>query len=357
MKLSVLSVGYPLAPAGPDAAGGSEQILTLLDRALVEEGHDSVVVACEGSRVRGRLLTTPVPPGTLDEPARQSARRAHARNIERALATWHFDLIHMHSLDFHAYLPAAATPLVATLHLPPDWYPSWIFDMDRPDTWLQCVSRTQQENCPPSALLLPYIENGVPIDRLHTHVRKRGYALALGRICPEKGYHLALGAAARAGVPCVLAGEIFRYEEHERYFWSEVLPRLNGSTRRFIGPVGVARKRRLLAGARCLLVPSLVSETSSLVTMEALACGTPVIAFPSGALAEIVEHGRTGFLVRDEREMAEAVAAVGHIDPEECRRVARERFSANRMIRAYLEMYRRIAGRERHAAEVMSYSS
>src|SRR5262249_25501474 len=142
-----------------------------------------------------------------------------------------------------------------------------------------------------------------PVACLATRVSRRNFVLSLGRICPEKGYHLALEAAIAARLPMILAGEIFRYEAHERYYAQEIAPRLNG-VRKFIGPVGLARKRRLLSAARCLLVPSLVPETSSLVAMEALACGTPVIAFPSGALAEIVEHGRTGFLVKNETEMA-----------------------------------------------------
>jgi glycosyltransferase involved in cell wall biosynthesis len=221
-----------------------------------------------------------------------------------------------------------------------------VFAPKRPQTWLHCVSASQQAHCPPSGALLPYIPNGVPLERLHTRVRKRGYALALGRICPEKGYHLALDAAIRAGVPLVLAGELFRYRAHEEYFAGEILPRLENGTRRFIGPVAAARKRRLLAGARCLLIPSLVEETSSLVAMEALACGTPVIAFPAGALREIVEHGRTGFLVSDAHEMAEAIAQAAEIDPEECRRVACERFSAERMVARYMDRYQRLSGRD-----------
>ena len=249
----------------------------------------------------------------------------------------------MHGLDFHAYMPPAGVPVLVTLHLPPDWYPEAVFSPKRPQTWLHCVSASQQSHCPPSNALLPYIPNGVPLERLHTRVAKRGYALALGRICPEKGYHLALDAAVKARVPLVLAGELFRYREHEEYFAGEILPRLQNGTRRFIGPVGTPRKRRLLAGARCLLIPSLVEETSSLVAMEALACGTPVIAFPAGALGEIVEHGRTGFLVSDEHEMAEAIARADEIDPEECRRVACERFSGERMVAQYMDRYQRLA--------------
>jgi glycosyltransferase involved in cell wall biosynthesis len=343
MKLSVLSVAYPLAPVGPDAAGGSEQILTLLDRRLARAGHQSVVIAPEGSQVEGTLLATPWPQGPLDERARQRARRNHRRAIEQALEMAHFDLVHMHSLDFHEYLPAPGVPVLATLHLPPDWYPPGIFWLKRPQTWLHCVSQSQQRGCPRSKILLPPVENGVPLELLGTRVRKRDFAIALGRICPEKGFHKALDACIAAGTPMVLAGEIFRYEAHERYFWDELLPRLDGVMRHFIGPVGFARKRRLLAAARCLLVPSLVQETSSLVAMEALACGTPVIAFPSGALAEIVEHGKTGFLVETVGEMAEAIRAAGALDPERCRQAARERFSAERMLKRYLKLYERLA--------------
>jgi hypothetical protein len=105
VKLSVLSVAYPLAPVGPDAAGGSEQILSLLDRELVRRGHESVVVACEGSESAGRLLTIPRSCSELDERVRERAQQDHRRAIQRALSLWDFDIIHMHSLDFHAYAP------------------------------------------------------------------------------------------------------------------------------------------------------------------------------------------------------------------------------------------------------------
>ena len=112
-----------------------------------------------------------------------------------------------------------------------------------------------------------------------------------------------------------------------------------GVKSRFIGPAGFARKRRLLSAARCLVVPSLAQETSSLVAMEALACGTPVVAFPSGALPEIIEHGRTGFLVHDEREMAKAIQAAGELDRALCRETARRRFTLDRMTRRYFALY------------------
>ncbi len=343
MRLTILSIAYPLAPVGPDAAGGSEQILTQLDRRLTRDGHTSVVIACKGSRTEGRLIEMPLDATRLDGETHAAAQARYRAAIRMAMARWDFDLIHMHSLDFHAYLPPEGPPVLVTLHLPPDWYPDDIFRLRRPRTWLQCVSASQLRRCPPSPALLRHIENGVPLEHLATHVRKREFAVALGRVCPEKGFHLALEAAELAEFPLIVAGEIFRYQAHEEYYEKEMRPRLDGRMRRFVGPVGVPRKRRLLAAARCLLVPSLVPETSSLVAMEAMACGTPVIAYPSGALPEIVEHGRTGFLVETPREMARAIRYAASLDPEACRAAARERFSAERMIGEYLNLYERLA--------------
>jgi glycosyltransferase involved in cell wall biosynthesis len=164
----------------------------------------------------------------------------------------------------------------------------------------------------------------------------------LGRICPEKGIHLALDAAKTARVPLILAGDVFPYREHLDYFKSMVQPRL-GFSRRYIGPVGRKRKRALLAAARCLLVASLVPETSSLVALEALAAGTPVVAFGKGALPEVIEHGRTGFLASNMHELVDGIRAAQAIDPAQCRAVARARFSLPRMVDRYLAVYRALA--------------
>jgi glycosyltransferase involved in cell wall biosynthesis len=345
MRLTVLSVAYPFAPVGCDAVGGAEQILSALDRALVRAGHRSLVVAREGSATAGTLLATPRTSGAIGETERRRAHRGHRATIERALRQWPIDLIHMHGLDFHAYLPQPGPPVLVTLHLPLAWYAPEALPPQRPNTYLHCVSASQRALCPPQVALLPDIANGVPVSALAARHAKRNFLLTLGRICPEKGFHLALAAAQRARVPLLVAGEVFGYEAHESYFRREVVPRLDRQ-RRFIGPIGFARKRRLLAAARSVLIPSLAPETSSLVAMEALACGTPVIAFASGALPEIVEHGRTGFIVQDEREMAAAIQASATIDPEVCRQAARARFSLERMTGDYLTLYRRLVARD-----------
>src|SRR5438874_162818 len=248
MPLTVLNIGYSLAPVGPEVAGGAEQILSALDHALVAAGHRSIVVAPQGSRTAGTLVATMPLPSPLTDAVRAAVQQRQRDAI----------------------------------------------------------------------------------------------ALALGRICPEKGFHLALNAAALAGVPLLIAGQVFPYPYHQRYFDEEIRPRL-GPSARFVGKVGFARKRRLLSAARCLLVPSLVAETGSLVAMEALACGTPVVAFPAGALADIIEPGVTGFLVKGAQDMAGAIAAAGTIDPERCREAARARFPPGRMVERYLAVYERFA--------------
>lgn len=340
MSLTVLNVAYPLAPVGPDAVGGAEQILSQLDTALVRAGHTSVVIASEG-RTAGTLIATGRPQTRFDDDARRAAWNAHREAIATALELWPVDVVHLHSIDFYNYLPPPDVPTLVTLHLPPSWYPIEALCSARPNLYFNCVSQHQHATCPAVNLLDP-IENGVDVAALPARHARRDFAVALGRICPEKGFHHALDAARRANCSLLLVGEVFAYDAHQSYFASEIVPRLD-ARRRFIGPVGFAGKRRLLNSARCVLLPSLVPETSSLVAMEALACGAPVVAFPSGALPEIIEHGRTGLLVDDTAEMAEAIFRTSEINPRTCRAAACERFSAGRMTAQYLALYERLA--------------
>lgn len=348
MTLTVLSVAYPFAPVGLDAVGGAEQVLSQLDHALVKAGHRSIVVACEGSKAAGTLVPVPAIAPPLDG-LKEAAWESHRRTIAAALDQWPVDIVHMHGLDYFAYLPAPGIPVLCTLHCPLTWYPWEALWPGRPDTWLHCVSQTQQATLMPKMPVLAPIENGVPVDALQARHAKRDFALSLGRICPEKGVHLAITAAKEADLPLLIAGEVFGYEAHRSYFADVVEPLLDAK-RRYIGPVGFARKRRLLTAARCLLVASPEAETSSLVAREALACGTPVIAFANGALPESVHDGRTGFLVEDVSAMAAAIRRAGDIDPAVCRGFARDHFSFDRMVARYLETYEAVIATARLAA-------
>lgn len=339
-RLTVISVAFPFAVVNADPVGGAEQVLARLDQALIAAGHRSIVISADGSRPAGELIAIPQPKGAIDQSEWERThvllRRIIADSVRRNSA----DVIHMHGTDFHLYLPPPGPPVLATLHMPFSYYDRQALEPERSRTWINGVSRFQHRGYATLRRLVGPIENGVSPPSIRTGP-KRPYALAMGRICPEKGFHFALDAAKSADVPLLLAGQVFSYPEHERYFAREISTRLD-RWRRWIGPVTGARKWRLLASARCLLIPSLIEETASLVAREALAVGTPVIAFPNGALADTVEPGRTGFLVRTSQEMAGAIRRTGEIDPQTCRMAAQERFSADRMTAEYLRLYDRI---------------
>ncbi len=345
MSLTVLSVSYTLAQVAANTAGGAEQVLATLDAALVRVGHRSLVLAPAGSRCQGLLVPVSVPGNILTEAAKQEARRAFRASLNRVLDTYPVDVVHMHGLDFNEYLPDRDIPIVVTLHLPLSWYAPDALQFSR-SVRLVCVSDSQAASVPRGVEIAKTISNGIDLEQFRAARKKSDYALVISRICPEKGVHLAIEAAGQAGMDLIIAGSVFEYPEHRRYFDSMIKPRLNNRIR-FIGSVGGDRKADLLAGARCLLIPSLAPETSSLVAMEAMASGTPVIAFRNGALPEIVSDRRTGFLVSDVEEMAQAISDVNSISPLVCRAEAERKFSSLTTIRRYFELYESIANRDR----------
>lgn len=352
MLLKVLSVAFPFATVGPHAVGGAEQVLSRIDRALVAAGHTSVVVACEGSQTAGELFSFPPPAEeALSREGRLRSATAVQSAIDRALAAHRVDLIHLHAFDLDAYTLPPDLPIVISLHLPVAWY--------RPQMWSQyagralfcCVSESQRRALPAAIRDCSIIGNGVPLPPLESHWRKGDFALALGRICPEKNAHEAFDAGTRAGTRVLLGGQVFPFPEHQQYFRDHIEPRVRAipagrPQHAFLGRLQEHHKQALLARAKCLLHPTLAPETSSLVAMEALAAGTPVIAYRSGALPEVIEDGVTGFLVNDVEEMAEAMSRVHLLSPSVCRATARRRFGADRMIHRYFDLYRAVAQRQ-----------
>jgi glycosyltransferase involved in cell wall biosynthesis len=342
MSLTVLSIAFPFAPVGPYGVGGAEKILSELDAALVANGHRSLVAACAGSLVAGELFPAPVPERTLvHESDRRWYRWRFQAAIDRALSKYSVDLIHMHGMDFDEHVLPPGIPALVTLHAPIARY--------RPEVWashsgivhFQCVSETQRRSCPETLGSISVIDNGVPPPENGIRCEREEFAVAVGRICPEKNVHEALEAGTLAGTSVLVGGHLFPFQEHDEYFHQRVEPLLRQESVKhaYLGPLDAGRRQRLLARARCLLQPTLAPEVSSLVAMEALATGTPVIAYRSGALTEIVEDGVTGLLVGSVEEMAAAIRSVDQISHEACRAAAEQRFSRDRMVRDYFDLY------------------
>lgn len=351
--LTVLQVAYPLAPVSPDATGGAEQILCNLERGLTARGYETIVIASENSQVSGRLLPLPCIGPPYDEAAIRTARMRVAEAIGYALARWPIDMLHMHGFDFDRYLPPEGVPVLATLHCPAPWYGPQALHPQQAGVWLNAVSQSQYDGLLPNRRLLGFVENGVAVGAFASRHARRDYALVLGRIAPDKGIREALLAARLADMPLLIGGELFPYPEHQHYFQDMIAPLLDRQ-RRYLGSIVFARKRRLLAAARCVVIPSQVPETSSLVLREALASGTPVVAFRQGALVDAIEPGHTGFLVDDVPAMADAMRNASGIDPGACRAAARQRFSLDRMVDGYVALYREVlqrSARLRAAAE------
>ena len=344
--LRVLYIAYSLLPVSDASCGGAEQALLLVESQMRLRGHSTAVAACEGSQLAADMFLTGTPPSALD-----GFDAWDAVHIERIVGfvrkqqqSHPFDLIHDHGGSFWKHASQVDVPVMATLHLPRSFYPEQAFTGMAPNLQISCVSHSQARTFSDLRQLAGVVCNGIDVQRFPFSGRKQDYLLWLGRICPEKGAHLALDAARLVGMPIVLAGAVYPFSYHQNYFQQEIEPRLQAmqGQARLESGISVKRKLELLRYARALLIPSLVDETSSLVAMEAMACGTPVVCFRRGALPEVVEHESTGFVVDALDEMVTAISGVGVIDPRACRKRVEMHFSATRVGDEYEQLYRRV---------------
>ena len=207
-----------------------------------------------------------------------------------------------------------------------------------PRVGLISVSLNQRKPLPD----LPWVANcpnAIDLDAYPVRTDRGDYLLFLGRLSFDKGCHRAIEVAKAAGLPLKIAGKMREPLEHE-YFETHVRPNLGWGIE-YLGEVSHGEKVSLLQHARATLFPISWEEPFGLVMIESMACGTPVIATRWGAVPEVIEHGKTGVIVDDHLEMADAVEEADRLDPLDCRRSVEERFSAERMVRDYEEAYRR----------------
>jgi glycosyltransferase involved in cell wall biosynthesis len=340
MKIAMLAP--PWIPVPPPGYGGIEYVVALVTDALVGRGHDVDLFCAPGSRSSAavRPLLSRAHPESIERSLIEAdhVARAFAAIDEEARSGTPFDIVHDHC----GYTPLAmadrlATPLVHTVHGPFDHDTTPFYDQHGAKGKVVCISRAQAGSAPKGARVIAVVPNPIDVDAWPVGYQKDDYLLWVGRFAPEKGPQRAITVARATGRPLVLAGTV--QPRQERFFATEIQPHIDGQTIRFIGEIGGAHKQRVFADAFAFLMPITWPEPFGMVMVEALAAGTPVLAFANGAAPEIVEHGRTGFLVNDEDEMAAMVAKAAEIDPEECRRAA-ERFSPDRVAAGYEVVFR-----------------
>jgi glycosyltransferase involved in cell wall biosynthesis len=327
----------------PKLYGGTERVVSYLTEELVRQGHEVTLFASGDSITRAELVPACPRALRLDE-ACVDRLAPHFVMLERVLRQAHrFDVIHFHIDYLHYPLSrrqsvAHVTTLHGRLDLPE--LPA-LYDIF-PDVPVVSISDAQRRPLP-QANWQATVYHGLP-DTLRLRERPGDYLAFLGRISPEKRVDRAVEIARRAGMKLKVAAKIDAVDRD--YFRAEVEPLFRDPMVEYVGEIGERDKGEFLGNAHALLFPIDWPEPFGLVMIEAMACGTPVVAYRRGSVPEVIDDGVTGFVVEDVEEAVLAVAKAGFLDRARVRRVFDERFSAARMASDYVAVYRRlIAGR------------
>ncbi len=331
----------------PPGYGGTESVVSVLTEELVRRGHEVTLCASGDSSTSAELFA--VQPFSL-RPAglAQESLQYSLVHVAKALKDAdEYDVVHNHngppSELGMAMSHLVNVPFLTTLHNYPSEETRFIWS--HYEGWYNTISRRQVEmmECLPRARFAGVAHNAIDVEDFPYQSRKQDYALFIGRFSRDKAPHLAIEAADRAGIRLVLAGKIALDEEYE-YFETCIRPRLCPGRIEYAGEADARTKRELFANARVLLMPLLWDEPFGLVMVEAMACGTPVIAYRRGAAPEIVCEGSSGYLVTDAEEMAVRIECLDDIDPLACRLHVEQHFSPAALADRYLALYNRIAG-------------
>ena len=347
MRIAQVAPLYESVP--PRYYGGTERIVSYLTEELVARGHDVTLFASGDSRTRARLApmcrrSLRLDPSCVDQMAH------HVVMLERVFrAADAFDIIHFHIDYLHFPLSRrAAYPHVTTLHGRLDIADLVPLYLEYPEEPLFSISDSQRAPLA-WANWQATVYHGLPQDLYRPHPEPGTYLAFLGRISPEKRVDRAIEIARRVGMPLRIAAKVDRVDQV--YFETVVEPLLRDPLVEYVGEIGDREKNDFLGDAHAVLFPIDWPEPFGLVMIEAMACGTPVIAYRNGSVSEVMEEGRTGFIVDDLDSAAEAVRRVPTLSRARCREIFEERFTAARMAGDYLRAYASLAGAE---AEVLA---
>jgi glycosyltransferase involved in cell wall biosynthesis len=355
-SLRIALVAPPYFDIPPTGYGGTEAVVADLADALDKRGHHVKVLGAgaSGSAAGFVGLWEQTMADRLGQPYPEIMHALKTRRaIERIAATEGLDLVHDHT--FAGPLNAAVykglgLPTVVTVHGPIDEDLLPYYRALGTDVGLIAISDRQRQLAP-DLNWVGRVHNALRIDEWPFRAEKGDYALFLGRYAPYKGAHLAVAAAHEAGVPVILAGKCSEPAE-QAYFDEAVRPLLSADDHVF-GEADAVSKRKLLASARCLLFPIQWEEPFGMVMIEAMACGTPVVALRGGAVPEVVIDGVTGVVCDQPADLAAAIDTAGRLDPAACRRHVAAHFAVGQFGAGYEQIYRSAIGAGAHRRPIM----
>lgn len=341
MKIAQIAPLYESVP--PRLYGGTERIVAHLTDALVELGHEVTLFASAEARTKAHLVPVRDQAIRLDPAPLKSDLAAHLAQLHKVRSRRHeFDILHFH-IDllhfpiFTDHAPRTVTTLHGRLDCKdlPAAYACW------PQYPLVSISDAQRTPLP-QAHWCATIHHGLGLDRssFSPEPAAEPYLAFLGRISPEKRPDRAIALAKRAGLRLKIAAKVDMVDRP--YFREQIEPLLDHPLIEFLGEIGDEDKPAFLGQARALLFPIDWPEPFGLVMIEAMACGTPVIAWRRGSVAEVVEDGVSGFIVEDEAGALTAIRQIGRLDRRQVRATFERRFAAEVMARNYLQLYWRL---------------
>lgn len=343
--LHVVLAAPPYFDVPPKAYGGVEAVVAELADALVARGHRVTLLGAGDPRTSAEFvpLWERAIPERLGDPYPEVVHALLIRRaVEHLLAAGDVDIVHDHTFagPLNAmYYSRWDVPTIVTVHGPIDADLERYYRALQSDVHLVAISERQQTFAP-ELNWAGTVHNALRVDDWPFQPAKEEYALFLGRFHPHKAPHLALEAAHAADLPLVLAGKCAEPAEKE-YFEREVRPRMTARDQ-MVGVADATAKRALLANARCLLFPIRWEEPFGMVMIEAMACGTPVVALRAGAVPEVVVDKVTGLICDEPAELADAVRQVGSIDPAACRSHVAKRFNVDQLGAGYEAVYRSV---------------
>ncbi len=339
--MKILQVAPLWERVPPPGYGGTEAVVSLLTDELVRQGHEVTLCASGDSLTLAALRS--VHPRSLRtaDGMKDGTPYDWVHAAEAIAAANAFDIIHNHAGEpVMALAGFTDTPMLTTMHclITPDTQIVW----EHYDGYYNTVSHAQAKTVPPMERprYVGAVYNAVELGSFSFNEWKDEYLLCLNRVAPEKGTHLAIEAARKAGRKLIIAGKVDRVDRE--YFEAMVRPLLDDRDVLFIGEADHRGRKELYAKAACVLMPICWEEPFGLVMAEAMASGTPVIAFARGAAPEVIVDGETGFLAHDVESMVEAIGRIDMIEPTRCRQHVEANFDVPVMVEGYLRLYRKI---------------